>query len=108
MARSRRWRRLFGKEIRDTDLLGHPDKGTLAVVLLDADFEHAASVIDRLIARVESYDFQTTLRISVGAACYPTHANDVDVTEAGGERAAGRELARGARASAEQNWGRTS
>ena len=69
---------VLGKEIRDTDLLGHAGKGGLAVVLLDADFDQSASVIDRLITRIEDYDFQTTLRIAVGAACYPTHAVDVD------------------------------
>ena len=40
---------LIGREVRDTDLLGHTDKGTLALVLLDADFEHSARVIDRLV-----------------------------------------------------------
>ena len=69
---------VLGKEIRDTDLLGHAGKGALAVVLLDTDFDQSASVIDRLITRIEDYDFQTTLRIAVGAACYPTHAVDVD------------------------------
>ena len=32
---------LIGREVRDTDLLGHTDEGTLALVLLDADFEHS-------------------------------------------------------------------
>ena len=32
---------IIGREVRDTDLLGHTDKGTLALVLLDADFEHS-------------------------------------------------------------------
>ena len=32
---------VIGREVRDTDLLGHSDKGTLALVLLDADFEHS-------------------------------------------------------------------
>jgi hypothetical protein len=69
---------LIGKEVRDTDLLGHTERGTLALVLLDADFEHSARVIDRLVARIENYDFPTPLRIAVGAACYPTHAVDAD------------------------------
>ena len=69
---------IIGKEVRDTDLLGHTDKGMLALVLLDADFEHSTRVIDRLINRIESYEFATTLRIAVGAACYPTHAVDAD------------------------------
>src|SRR5882672_5567425 len=52
---------LIGKEVRDTDLLGHTDQGTLALVLLDADFDHSARVIDRLVARLENYKFPTPL-----------------------------------------------
>ncbi len=67
---------IVGREIRDTDLLGRTEKGTLSVVLLDADFDSTTRVIDRLVQRIDSYDFPTPLRISVGAACYPTHAVD--------------------------------
>ena len=56
----------------------HTDKGTLALVLLDADFEHSTRVIDRVVERIENYDFPTALRIAVGAACYPTHAVDAE------------------------------
>jgi GGDEF domain-containing protein len=69
---------LVGREVRDTDLLGKTEKGMVSLVLLDADFDNSARVIDRLISRIESYDFPTPLRISVGAACYPTHAVDSD------------------------------
>ncbi len=69
---------IIGREVRDTDVLGHTDRGTLALVLLDADFEHSARVIERVIQRIENYDFATALRIAVGAACYPTHAVDAD------------------------------
>ena len=69
---------VIGREVRDTDLLGHSDKGTLALVLLDADFEHSTRVIDRLVSRIDNYEFPTALRIAVGAACYPTHAVDAD------------------------------
>jgi hypothetical protein len=69
---------VIGREVRDTDLLGHSDKGTLALVLLDADFEHSTRVIDRLVSRIDNYEFTTSLRIAVGAACYPTHAVDAD------------------------------
>ena len=31
-----------------------------------------------LVSRIENYEFPTPLRISVGAACYPTHAVDAD------------------------------
>jgi GGDEF domain-containing protein len=67
---------IVGREVRDTDLIGHTEKGTLSLVLLDADFDNTARVIDRLVQRIDSYDFPTPLRISVGAACYPTHAVD--------------------------------
>ncbi len=69
---------VIGREVRDTDLLGHSDRGLLALVLLDADFEHSTRVIDRLVARIDSYEFPTALRIAVGAACYPTHAVDAE------------------------------
>jgi hypothetical protein len=69
---------IIGKELRDTDLIGHTDRGVLALVLLDADFEHSTRVIDRLVSRIENYEFPTVLRIAVGAACYPTHAVDAD------------------------------
>ena len=41
---------IIGREVRDTDLLGHTDRGTVALVLLDADFEHSTRVIDRVIS----------------------------------------------------------
>jgi GGDEF domain-containing protein len=69
---------LVGREVRDVDLIGHTERGTLAVVLLDADFEHSVRVIDRLISKIENYEFPTALRIAVGAACYPTHAVDAE------------------------------
>jgi diguanylate cyclase with GGDEF domain len=66
------------REVRDTDVIGHTEKGTLALVLLDADFDHSSRVIDRLVSRIANYEFPTVLRIAVGAACYPTHAVDAD------------------------------
>jgi GGDEF domain-containing protein len=68
---------IIGREVRDTDVLGHTDRGVLSIVLLDADFEHSARVVDRLVSRIENYEFPAVLRITVGAACYPTHAVDV-------------------------------
>jgi len=69
---------LIGREVRDTDLIGHTDRGTLALVLLDSDFEHSERVINRLVSRIENYEFPKQMRIAVGAACYPTHAVDAD------------------------------
>jgi GGDEF domain-containing protein len=69
---------IIGKEVRDTDLIGHTETGTLTLALLDADFEHSTRVIDRLVSRIEHYEFPSALRLAVGAACYPTHAVDAD------------------------------
>jgi diguanylate cyclase (GGDEF)-like protein len=69
---------IIGREVRDTDVLGHTGKGTLALVLLDTDFEHSTRVIERVVSRIENYEFQNALRIAVGAACYPTHAVDAE------------------------------
>ena len=65
-------------EVRDTDLLGYAPDGMLALVLLDADYENSTKVIDRLVQRMESTEFPAPLRVSLGAACYPTHAVDAD------------------------------
>ena len=69
---------IIGHEVRDTDLLGSTESGMLSVVLLDADYENGTRVIDRLVQRIDHYEFTSPLRISVGAACYPTHAVDPD------------------------------
>jgi GGDEF domain-containing protein len=67
---------IIGKELRDTDLIGHTEKGTLSLVLIDADFEHSSRAIDRLVSLIEHYEFPNALRLAVGAACYPTHGVD--------------------------------
>jgi hypothetical protein len=66
-------------EVRDTDVLGYASQGgVLSLVLLDADYDSSTKVIDRLVQRMDHYDFPAPLRISVGAACYPTHAVDAE------------------------------
>jgi hypothetical protein len=65
---------VISREIRETDMLGYSDKGTLGLVLLAADFEQSARVIERLVTRIQNYKFPNALRIAIGAACYPTHA----------------------------------
>jgi hypothetical protein len=69
---------IIGTQIRDTDLIGQTENGTLSLVLIDADFEHSSRVINRLVSRIEHYEFPTALRLAVGAACYPTHAVDAE------------------------------
>ena len=70
--------KIVGNEVRLTDLIGNTETGVLSLVLLDADYDNCTKVIDRLVRRIEDYEFTTPLRISVGAACYPTHANNGD------------------------------
>ena len=94
---------IIGREVRDTDVLGHTGKGTLALVLLDTDFEHSSRVIDRVVSRIENYEFPNALRIAVGAACYPTHAVDAESLK---RQAMSRPLVNwrsGLRSSADQN-----
>jgi hypothetical protein len=67
---------IVGRDVRDTDLLGRTENGLLSLLLIDADFDTSTRVIDRLMARIDHYDFPTPLRLAVGAACYPTHAVD--------------------------------
>jgi hypothetical protein len=64
--------------VRDTDVLGVTNQGQLSIVLLDADYENSTHVIDRLMDRMNHYDFPSPLRLSVGAACYPTDAVDAE------------------------------
>jgi GGDEF domain-containing protein len=69
---------LIGRELRDSDLIGHTSRGMLSLVLLDADLEHAHRVINRLVSRLDGHTFAEPLRIALGAASYPTHAVDAD------------------------------
>jgi len=68
---------LIHPELRETDLLA-VDDSTVSMVLLDADLQNSMGVIDRVMARLEHYQFTTPLDVQVGAACCPTHGSDAD------------------------------
>lgn len=70
--------RLISRDVRETDLLSHTGRGELSVVLLDADLENSIRVIERLMARLDHYEFQRPLTFEVGAACCPTHGVDAE------------------------------
>ncbi len=70
--------RLVSRDVRETDLLSHTGTGQLSLVLLDADFESSARVIDRIMARLGHYEFPRPLVFDVGAACCPTHGADAE------------------------------
>jgi len=75
---SRELARLVSREVRETDLLSQNEQGSLSVVLLDADLHNSMRVLDRLLSRLEHYEFTSPTSIAVGAACCPTHGADVD------------------------------
>jgi len=68
---------LVSRELRETDLLGTDDT-TVSMVLLDTDLQNSNRVIERVMARLEHYQFTAPVDITVGAACCPTHGADID------------------------------
>jgi hypothetical protein len=70
--------RLISKDVRETDLLSHTAHGELSVVLLDADHESSMRVIERLMARLDHYEFPRPLQIDISAASCPTHGADAE------------------------------
>ena len=69
---------VISRVVRETDILSPGADGRLSVVLLDADFQHSLLVVERLMARVEHYEFSTPAAVSVGIASCPTHGADID------------------------------
>jgi GGDEF domain-containing protein len=65
---------LVEQVMREEDLFGRVDGGVLALVLLNSDHERALRVADRIAMGLESLAFEPWLKITIGAACYPTHA----------------------------------
>jgi GGDEF domain-containing protein len=66
------------REVRDTDLLAQAERGSIWLVLLDADVDGSRRVMERVVNRIDSYRFATPVSIVMGAACCPTHAVDAD------------------------------
>jgi GGDEF domain-containing protein len=70
--------RLISRDVRETDLISHTSHSQLSVVLLDADIDSAIGVVNRLMARLDHYDFPRPLTFEIGAACCPTHGVDAE------------------------------
>ena len=77
--------KLVSREVRETDLIARTDPGQLSVVLLDADLPNSMRVIDRLLSRLDHYEFPRPLTFDVGAACCPTHGADLESLKRGAE-----------------------
>jgi len=69
---------IISREVRETDAIGYTDIGTLGLVLIDTDFDLSTKLIDRVVLRIDSYEFSAPLHVAIGAACYPTHAVDAE------------------------------
>jgi diguanylate cyclase (GGDEF)-like protein len=70
--------RLITREMRETDLVSHTARGELSVVLLDAGLGDTMQVIQRLMSRLDHFQFSRPLTFAAGAACCPTHGADAD------------------------------
>ena len=68
--------RLISREVRETDLLAQTASRELSVVLLDADLPNSMHVVERVMARLQHYQFSPPIAIGVGAACCPTDGSD--------------------------------
>lgn len=69
--------RLVSSELRETDVLA-TEATTVSIVLLDADGQNSGRVIERVMTRLEHYQFDGPVVIQVGMACCPTHGADLD------------------------------
>lgn len=69
---------LVSADVRETDLISQTAEHRLALVLLDADLQNSIRVVDRLMSRLEHYQFSHPIEIVVGAACCPTHGADAE------------------------------
>lgn len=67
---------LVSSVIRETDLVGAQERNLLTIVLLNSDNRVAVLVAERLSSWV-SQCYGTGSRLSIGGACFPTHATDL-------------------------------
>lgn len=68
---------LVSDELRETDMLAM-DATLVSMVLLDSDLQNSTGVVERVMSRLEHYQFTAPVEIEVGVACCPTHGADVD------------------------------
>ena len=84
--------RLVSREVRETDLLSQTTEGQLSIVLLDSDLHNSMQVVDRLVARLDHYEFSTRVVVEVGAATCPTHGADLQTLRRAAETHPARRL----------------
>jgi GGDEF domain-containing protein len=62
--------------VRDTDLVGFADRAALGLVLVDANVDRSAQILDRLMLRIGQRAFSPAIHIAIGVASYPEHGVD--------------------------------
>jgi diguanylate cyclase (GGDEF)-like protein len=86
--------------IRGTDVVGRIGGGKFFVILHQSDHQQARSIGGRIMQRIQNYTFtigdeEIRKTISVGGACFPTHANDMDSLMGRAEEMLGKSLSEG-------------
>ena len=74
---------LIRQEVRETDTIGNVSPGKFFIILHQADAHAIMGVGNRIRERIEQYDFKVNgdknrLTVSLGAASFPLHANELD------------------------------
>ena len=78
-----RFAALIREEIRGTDIIGRIGHDRFFIMLDQSDFHASLKVGDRIRDRIEHYAFRVDgheemLTVSIGVACFPTHASDLE------------------------------
>ena len=74
---------LVREEIRGTDTIGRIGRNKFFIILDQADFHASYKVGERISERIKHYAFrvdghEVMLTGSIGVACFPTHASDLE------------------------------
>ena len=68
---------IVSRELRETDLLA-ADAAMVSMVLLDADLQNSHRVMERVMSRIDHYQFTSPVGLITGVACCPTDGADVN------------------------------
>ena len=74
---------LIREEIRGTDIIGRIGYDKFFIILDQADFQESFKVGERIRERIGHYAFKVDgheeiVAVSIGVACFPTHASDLE------------------------------
>lgn len=94
--------RLIRDVIRGTDVVGRIGEGKFFVILHQSDHQQARTIGSRIMQRIQNTTFtigeeEIRKTISVGGACFPTHANDMESLVGTAEEMLGKSLNEGSK-----------